>query len=124
MLPSTIYSVIFILTMESANVSMRRELDLYANCRPVCVPEQGNDWIFFRENTEGEYVLSSRGDELPGMDVDFKVTTDAGTRRIVRAAFAYARNNGKTHMSVIWVTMQARQHSQSCCVAAAAYLPC
>ena len=40
-------------TMESANVAMRRELDLYANCRPVCVPEKNIDWMFFRENTEG-----------------------------------------------------------------------
>ena len=88
-------------TLESANVSMRRELDLYANVRPVCIPEQGIDWMFFRENTEGEYVLGSRGIDLPGMAVDFKVTTDKGTRRIVRAAFEYARNNGKTHMSVV-----------------------
>ena len=34
--------------------------------------------MFFRENTEGEYVLGSRGVELPGMAVDFKVTTDRG----------------------------------------------
>ena len=88
-------------TMESANVAMRRELDLYANCRPVCIPEQNIDWMFFRENTEGEYVLGSRGLELPGMAVDFKVTTDMGTRRIVRAAFEYAKNNGKNHVSVV-----------------------
>ena len=88
-------------TMESANVAMRRELDLYANCRPVSIPEQNIDWMFFRENTEGEYVLGSRGVELPGMAVDFKVTTDLGTRRIARAAFEYARNNGKTHVSVV-----------------------
>ena len=88
-------------TMESANVAMRRELDLYANCRPVCIPEQNIDWMFFRENTEGEYVLGSRGVELPGMAVDFKVTTDLGTRRIARAAFDYARNNGKTHVSIV-----------------------
>ena len=43
-------------TMESANVSLRRELDLYANCRPVTIPEKNIDWMFFRENTEGEYV--------------------------------------------------------------------
>lgn len=88
-------------TMESANVAMRRELDLYANCRPVCIPEQNIDWMFFRENTEGEYVLGSRGVELPGMAVDFKVTTDLGTRRIARAAFDYARNNGKNHVAVV-----------------------
>ena len=88
-------------TLESANVTMRRELDLYANTRPVCIPEMNIDWMFFRENTEGEYVLGSRGVELDGMAVDFKVTTDLGTRRIARAAFEYARQNGKTHLSVV-----------------------
>lgn len=87
--------------MESANVTLRRELDLYANTRPVTIPEEGIDWMFFRENTEGEYVLGSRGVELPGMAVDFKVTTDAGTRRIARAAFDYARQNGKTNVSIV-----------------------
>ena len=87
--------------MESANVTLRRELDLYANVRPVSIPEQGIDWVFYRENTEGEYVLGSKGIDLPGMAVDFKVTTDAGTRRIARAAFEYARQNGKTRVSVV-----------------------
>ncbi len=88
-------------TMESANVTLRRELDLYANVRPVSIPEEGIDWIFYRENTEGEYVLGSRGVELPGMAVDFKVTTDLGTERIARAAFNYARQNGKTRLSIV-----------------------
>ncbi|MBR6824025.1 MAG: isocitrate/isopropylmalate dehydrogenase family protein [Firmicutes bacterium] len=88
-------------TMESANVTLRRELDLYANIRPVSIPEKNIDWMFYRENTEGEYVLGSRGVELPGMAVDFKVTTDVGTRRIARAAFDYARNNGKTRLSIV-----------------------
>ena len=39
--------------IESANVAMRRELDLFANVRPVSVPKEGIDWVFFRENTEG-----------------------------------------------------------------------
>lgn len=88
-------------TMESANVTLRRELDLYANCRPVSIPEQNIEWMFYRENTEGEYVLGSRGVELPGMAVDFKVTTDLGTRRIARAAFEYARQNGKNRVSIV-----------------------
>lgn len=87
--------------MESANVTLRRELDLYANVRPVTIEEEGIDWIFYRENTEGEYVLGSRGVELPGMALDFKVTTDAGTRRIARAAFEYARLNGKQRVSIV-----------------------
>ena len=80
---------------------MRRELDLYANVRPVCIPEKNIDWMFYRENTEGEYVLGSRGVELPGMAVDFKVTTDLGSRRIARAAFEYAKANGKNHVSIV-----------------------
>lgn len=88
-------------TMESANVTLRRELDLYANCRPVKIPEQNIEWMFYRENTEGEYVLGSRGIDLDGMAVDFKVTTDPGTRRIARAAFEYAWKNGKTHLTVV-----------------------
>ena len=87
--------------MESANVTLRRELDLYANVRPVVIPEEGIDWIFYRENAEGEYVLGSRGVELPGMAVDFKVTTDLGTERIARAAFDYAKNNGKNRVSIV-----------------------
>ena len=89
-------------SLESANVALRRELDLYANVRPVTVPEEGIDWVFFRENTEGEYALGSRGIELPGkLAMDFKVTTDAGTRRIARAAFDYARNNGKKNVAIV-----------------------
>ena len=88
-------------SMESANVSLRRELDLYANVRPVRISQENIDWIFFRENTEGEYVLGSRGLELEGMAVDFKITTDAGTRRIAKAAFDYARRNGKTKVSIV-----------------------
>ncbi len=89
-------------TMESANVALRRELDLYANVRPVSIPDQGIDWTFFRENTEGEYVLGSKGIEIPGkLSMNFKVTTECGTRRIARAAFEYARANGKTNVAIV-----------------------
>jgi isocitrate dehydrogenase (NAD+) len=89
-------------TMESANVTLRRELDLYANIRPVTVAEEGIDWIFYRENTEGEYVLGSSGIEIPNeLAMDFKVTTDEGTRRIAKAAFKYAKDNGKTNVAIV-----------------------
>ncbi len=89
-------------TLESANVAMRRELDLFANVRPVCVPEENIDWTFFRENTEGEYVLGSRGVEIPDtLCFDFKVTTKEGTKRIARAAFEYARKNGKKNVAIV-----------------------
>ncbi len=88
--------------LESANVTLRRELDLYANIRPVRVPEEGIDWIFFRENTEGEYALGSKGIDISDdISVDFKVTTTQGTLRIARAAFEYAKNNGNLPVSII-----------------------
>ena len=88
--------------MESANVTLRRELDLFANVRPVKLEDEGIDWIFYRENTEGEYVLGSRGVEIPGkLAMDFKVTTKSGTERIARAAFDYAKQNGKTKVAIV-----------------------
>ena len=63
--------------IESANVALRRELDLFANVRPVNIPEQGINWTFFRENTEGEYILGSRGVDVDkDISVDFKVSLD------------------------------------------------
>ena len=88
--------------LESANVALRRELDLFANVRPVSVPEEGIDWTFYRENTEGEYVLGSRGVEIPGvLACDFKVTTDLGTERIARAVYEFAKNNGKKNVAIV-----------------------
>ena len=88
--------------VESANVAMRKELDLFANVRPVKVPEQGIDWTFFRENTEGSYALGSQGFEIDDdLAFDFCVTTTEGTKRIAKAAFDYAKANGKTKVSIV-----------------------
>lgn len=88
--------------IESANVAMRKALDLFANVRPVKVAEQGIDWTFFRENTEGEYALGSQGVNVSeDMAFDFKVTTTQGTERIARAAFDFARKNGKTRVTAV-----------------------
>lgn len=88
--------------LESANVFLRKKLDLFANVRPVCVPEEGIDWTFFRENTEGEYALGSRGVRLGNeMAVDFKVTTRGGSERIARAAYEFARANGRKRVSIV-----------------------
>ena len=88
--------------IESANVKMRKELDLFANVRPVRVPEQGIDWTFFRENTEGAYTLGSKGFSVgDDLNIDFTVVTQEGTERIIRAAFEYARKNGKTRVTAV-----------------------
>lgn len=88
--------------IESANVAMRKALDLFANLRPVRIPEEGIDWTFFRENTEGAYAVGSKGinvtDELA---LDFVVTTTEGTERIAKLAYNYARNNKKERVSII-----------------------
>jgi len=88
--------------IESANVAIRKNLDLFANVRPVKVPEQGIDWTFFRENTEGSYAVGSQGMHVTDdLAMDFCVTTTEGTNRIARLAFEYAKNNGKDHVSIV-----------------------
>lgn len=88
--------------IESANVAMRRELDLFANIRPVRVPEEGIDWCIFRENTEGAYAVGSKGFNVTeDIAVDFTVTTKQGSTRIAELAYDYARRNGKTRVSLV-----------------------
>lgn len=88
--------------IESANVAMRKELDLFANVRPVKIPSQGIDWTFFRENTEGSYALGSNGVHVTDdLAFDFCVTTSDGTDRIARLAFESARRNGKNHVTIV-----------------------
>jgi len=88
--------------IESANVAMRRYLDLFANVRPVKIPRDNIDWCFFRENTEGAYVLGSRGFNVSDdLSVDFKVITEQGAERIARMAFEYAKKNGIDRVTVV-----------------------
>ncbi len=88
--------------IESANVAMRKELDLFANVRPVKVPDQGIDWTFFRENTEGAYAVGSKGVNVnDDLAIDFTVTTTEGTLRIAELAYDYARKNKKPKVSII-----------------------
>lgn len=88
--------------IESANVAMRRALDLFANVRPVKIKEQGIDWTFFRENTEGAYAVGSKGIHVDDdLAFDFVVATSEGTERIARMAYDYAKRNGKERVSII-----------------------
>ena len=88
--------------IESANVAMRKALDLFANIRPVKVPEEGINWTIFRENTEGGYAVGSSGFNVTeDLAVDFTVTTKQGSDRIARLAYDYARKNGKTRVSLV-----------------------
>ena len=86
----------------SANSLLRRGLNLFAAVRPIKMPEKGIDWTFFRENIEGEYIWGNKGIEVnEDLGIDFKVCTKPGAERIARAAFEFARKNGKTNVTVV-----------------------
>ncbi|MFA5068660.1 MAG: isocitrate/isopropylmalate family dehydrogenase [Candidatus Omnitrophota bacterium] len=88
--------------IESANVAMRRQLDLFANVRPFRIPKEKIEWVFFRENTEGAYILGSRGfDIADDISVDFSVATRQGSERIIRMAFEYADKNNIDRVTAV-----------------------
>ncbi len=88
--------------LESANVGMRKELDLFANVRPVRVPSHGIDWTFFRENTEDMYAVGSQGINVTDdLAIDFRVITSQGSERIIDAAFAHAKRTGKDLVTIV-----------------------
>ena len=88
--------------IESANITMRKELDLFANVRPVRVPSEGIDWVFFRENTEGAYALGSNGiDVTDDLAMDFTVTSTQGSERLLRMAFEYANKNNINKVTLV-----------------------
>ncbi|MBS5546536.1 MAG: isocitrate/isopropylmalate dehydrogenase family protein [Lachnospiraceae bacterium] len=86
----------------SANSLLRRGLELFAAVRPIKIPEKGIDWTFFRENIEGEYIWGNKGIQVnEDLAVDFKVQTKQGSERIARAAFEFARKNGKKNVTIV-----------------------
>ena len=88
--------------IESANVSMRKELDLFANVRPVRIPQQGVDWTFFRENTEDLYAVGSQGlNATEDLAIDFRIITSQGSERIIDAAFAHAQRTGRERVTIV-----------------------
>ena len=86
----------------SANSLLRRELELFAAVRPIKIPDKHIDWTFFRENIEGEYIWGDKGIQVDeDLAVDFKVQTKQGSERIARAAFEFARKNGKKNVTIV-----------------------
>ena len=86
----------------SANTALRRALDLFAAVRPIRIKDKDIDWTFFRENIEGEYIWGDKGIQInEDLAVDFKVQTKQGSERIARAAFEFAKRNGKKNVTVV-----------------------
>lgn len=90
----------------SVNVALRKELDLYANLRPaVSIPGvksryAGVDLVVVRENTEDLYAGV---EHMVGMDAaeSIKIITRAGSERIARFAFEYARREGRRKITAV-----------------------
>lgn len=92
---------------KSVNVSLRQELDLYANVRPAKsipgVPSryENVDVVIVRENTQGMYagIEHWRNDEKTEAET-VSIITKVGSERIVRYAFEYARREGRKKVTV------------------------
>ncbi|MBN1583888.1 MAG: isocitrate/isopropylmalate dehydrogenase family protein [Anaerolineae bacterium] len=91
----------------SVNVAIRKALDLYANLRPArYLPGtrsryQDVDLVVVRENTEGLYA-GIEHDVIPDQAAEaIRVITRAGSARIVRFAFEYARANGRKTVTAV-----------------------
>ncbi|MFZ9886389.1 MAG: isocitrate/isopropylmalate dehydrogenase family protein [Myxococcota bacterium] len=90
----------------SANVRLRKGLDLYASVRPVrSVPGVKSrydniDLVVFRENTEGLYA-GLENEVSAGVIVSIKVVTKGASLRIARSAFEFARKHGRKKVTVV-----------------------
>jgi len=112
--------------MRSANVLLRKKLDLYANLRPAKTYHglrsryENIDLVIVRENTEDLYagIEFQRGtrqqEEIlevieratnihldPNSAMSIKYISVAASRRIVKFAFDYARANGRRKVTAV-----------------------
>ncbi len=106
----------------SVNVALRKELDLYACLRPckyypgIRSKYQDVDLVIVRENTEDLYagveydvdteeanniIAMSSGKIKPHSAISIKPMSAVGSRRIIKYAFDYARENGRKKVSAV-----------------------
>src|SRR5205085_3064794 len=90
----------------SANVRLRKALDLYANLRPIKSLKgvksryEDVDLIVVRENTEDLYS-GLEHEVVPGVVESLKIITDRASRRIAHFAFEHARREGRKRITAI-----------------------
>lgn len=91
----------------SVNVQLRKELDLYVSLRPcrstpgIRTPFENVNITIFRENTEGLYSGIETYDEIHGVAESTARVTRAGSERIIRYAFDYARRHGLGKVTLV-----------------------
>jgi len=90
----------------SVNVSLRKELDLYACIRP-CKTYPGVrsrydniDLVIVRENTEDLYS-GLEHEVVPGVVESLKIITERASTRIAHFAFLHARRRGRRRVTAI-----------------------
>jgi isocitrate dehydrogenase (NAD+) len=90
----------------SANVELRKSLDLYANLRPVkSLPGvksryENVDLIVVRENTEGLYS-GIEHEVIPGVVESLKIITERASTRIAEFGYKLAREQGRKKLAVV-----------------------
>jgi isocitrate dehydrogenase (NAD+) len=90
----------------SVNVGLRKELDLYANLRPVRnLPGvrtrfEGVDLVIVRENTEDLYAGLEHV-VVPGVVESLKIITSRASDRIANFAFRHAREHGRHRITAV-----------------------
>jgi isocitrate dehydrogenase (NAD+) len=90
----------------SANVGLRKALELYANLRPVwnlpSVPSryQNVDLVIVRENTEDLYS-GLEHEVVKGVVESLKIITEHASTKIARFAFEYARRNKRRRVTAV-----------------------
>jgi isocitrate dehydrogenase (NAD+) len=93
---------------QSINVALRKKLGLYVNFRPVRMlpglktrySDLDLDLAIFRENTEDLYS-GLEHEVVPGVVESLKIITQNASMRIARAAFEWARREGRKKVSAI-----------------------
>src|SRR6185437_5243701 len=93
---------------QSINVALRKKLGLYTNFRPVRMlpglktrfSDLNLDLAIFRENTEDLYS-GLEHEVVPGVVESLKIITSNASMRIAKAAFEYARRDGRHKVSAI-----------------------
>ncbi|MEM7659739.1 MAG: isocitrate/isopropylmalate family dehydrogenase [Bacteroidota bacterium] len=92
---------------KSINVTLRQVFDLYQNVRPCrSIPGVKSrfdnvDLVLFRENTEGMYSGFEIMDERNQIADAIARISRKGSERIIRAAFEYARAQGRKKVTII-----------------------
>jgi len=92
--------------LPSANVALRKGLDLYAALRPVrSVPNvktryENIDLVVVRENTESLYT-GLEHIVVPGVVESLKIISEKASTRIAKYAFDYARKNGRKKVTAV-----------------------